>query len=67
MYPDKRTGYILTLNNDTVVTCNFLVELMRSIREHSQIRMAAPVILNYYNPNLVDRLGIVVNTLGVSL
>ncbi|KUK57297.1 MAG: Glycosyl transferase, family 2 [Synergistales bacterium 53_16] len=67
LHSDKEIGYILVLNNDTVVTHSLLTEFVKAAKKPSEnIDMVAPVVLNYHNPNLVDRLGIVLTRSGLA-
>lgn len=47
----KKFDYICILNNDTIVTPNFLYELIKAYDKQTGI--CGPVIYNYYNPQLV--------------
>jgi GT2 family glycosyltransferase len=48
--------YILLLNNDTVVTRNFLLELVKTAN-HDKIGITGPKILKYHNPEIIDSTG----------
>ncbi|GAH69761.1 unnamed protein product, partial [marine sediment metagenome] len=46
---EKKTDYILLLNNDTVVDGNFLTELVKVAESDPKIGIVGPKILNYYD------------------
>ncbi len=66
-YAIKRgSDYILILNNDTVVTQNFISEMVVDALNNPQVGMIAPRIFKYHNPDVIDRLGIVIVKSGFS-
>ena len=61
---DKEIGYILTLNNDTKITDNFLENLVHTIEMNNEIGSIAPKVKFFYEENLIDSVGIVINADG---
>jgi len=55
--------YVLILNNDTVVTPNFLSELVRAAEKESQIGIVGPKVLYYNSPNIINSAGTKINLL----
>ncbi|MCP5196804.1 MAG: glycosyltransferase family 2 protein [Gammaproteobacteria bacterium] len=55
---DKRFGYVLLLNNDTVVTPGFLAAMLRAIDGSQHIEMVAAKLLKHDDPTQIDSLGI---------
>lgn len=55
---DRRFEYALLLNNDTVVTPEFLVAMLRLVDHSHQIEMVAARLLKYDDPARIDSLGI---------
>lgn len=53
IFPD----YIFLLNNDTVVTKNFLDELMNHSLTNGKVGIWSPKVLKYPNPSLIDSTG----------
>jgi GT2 family glycosyltransferase len=54
----KCTGdYILLLNNDTIVTPNFLAPLLQSFKIHPDAGIVSPKIKFYYSDNLIQYAG----------
>ena len=49
--------YIVLLNNDTQAEPNFLLELVRTVEANPRVGMAAPKILNFYDPAVIDSVG----------
>ena len=57
---DENTDSVLLLNNDTVVKANFLDEMIQIDAD-----MIAPRMMQYYDKNKIDNLGIVLMTSGL--
>lgn len=57
--------YVLTLNNDTIVDSNFITEALKKF-DDSKIKMVAPKIMNYYQRDKIDCLGIQFTKGGLS-
>jgi|GEM_PF-667396 GT2 family glycosyltransferase len=57
---DPQVKYILLLNNDTVVTPDFLTNMFQIAKE-KKVDMVSPTIMSATNHNNVDRLGIVLS------
>jgi len=49
--------FVILLNNDTHADPNFLLELVRTVEGNPRVGMAAPKILNFYDPTLIDSVG----------
>lgn len=62
---DSEIKYVLTLNNDTIVDENFITEALKKFGD-SKIKMVAPKIMNYYQKNKIDCLGIQFTKSGLS-
>lgn len=61
----KNADYVFILNNDTVIEVEALTEMVQVTMKQSEIAMVAPVVLNYWAPDFVDRLGIVLTMSGM--
>ncbi len=61
---EKSSKYVLVLNNDTVVHKFFLNELIKTIEANPRIGVVGPKILNYYNPNMIDSISILIDSMG---
>lgn len=51
---EHEVGYILLLNNDTVVDPEFLGELVKVAENDSKIGVVGPKIISYYNPSKIS-------------
>lgn len=60
-----RGEYIVTLNNDTKVDPGFLTELVNSIDENDKIGMVAAKLLNFYETDRIDAIGVKVAKYGL--
>ena len=47
----KQCDYVMLLNNDTVVECNFLSPLLTMLENDTSLGMVGPKICDYYNHN----------------
>jgi len=57
--------YVFVLNNDTVLTNSALGKMVDAALENPEVGMVAPVVFDYYHPNAIDRLGIVLTKSGL--
>ncbi len=59
--------YIFTLNNDAIIDESFFDHLQKAINRNKsgKIGMIVPTILNYYNRNIVDSIGLSVYPDGI--
>lgn len=55
---DKEVKYIVTLNNDTVLDSNFLIELVECAKRHKKAGSVMPKMIWSRNPKLIDSAGI---------
>jgi len=53
----SKPGYILLLNNDTVVAKEFLTEMVRAAATDARIGMVGPKVCNYYVRDRIDAAG----------
>jgi len=60
-----RGEYIVTLNNDTKVVPDFLAELLHSISQNPETGMAAARMLNFFQADRIDSVGIYPTTAGI--
>ena len=58
-------NYVVTLNNDTKVHPDFLVELLQAVESDSSIGMVAAKMLNFYETGRIDSVGISVAANGM--
>ena len=58
-------AYIVTLNNDTRVDPEFLVELVRVAEDDTRIGMVAARMRNYYHPERIDAAGLKIGSNGL--
>ena len=56
--------YVFLLNNDAVVTQNALNEIVADALKNPQAGMVAPRVFKYRNPDVIDRLGLVIAKSG---
>ncbi len=56
--------YVVLLNNDTKIEKNFLKELVKTAEKNPEIFSINPKILNFYNPKIIDGIGIQINEVG---
>jgi GT2 family glycosyltransferase len=59
--------YIFTLNNDAIIDVNFFCHILKTIEMHNskKIGMLVPTILNYYNRNIIDSIGLSIYPDGI--
>jgi GT2 family glycosyltransferase len=62
-----RGDYIVTLNNDTKVETEFIAELVKMAEADSTIGMVAAKMLNFYETDRIDSVGIRVTTAGLGV
>ena len=62
---DQEVGYVCTLNNDTIVELNFLDEAIKKFLD-PQIGMIAMKVINYYEQNKIDSLGMTLTQSGLT-
>jgi len=55
---DPNIKYIITLNNDTLADSKYLEELVECAENHESVGSVQPKILNFYNQDEIDCLGI---------
>ena len=58
-------AYIVTLNNDTKAAPEFLAELVRVAEGDASIGMVAAKMRNYYEPERIDAVGLMIGTNGL--
>lgn len=56
--------YVFLLNNDTRVDKNCIKELINCIKKHSNLISVNCKLLNFYNPKLIDGVGVTINEVG---
>lgn len=56
--------YVIFLNNDTVVDKNLIKNLILCARKHPDVISVNSKLLNFYNKNKIDGVGILVNEVG---
>lgn len=56
---EKKSKYILFLNNDTIVKKDFLEKLVEEIERNERIGIVSPKILKIDNPKIIDSTGLV--------
>jgi len=62
----NRADHVFILNNDTIVEPGALTEMVRiAWQDPNRIGMVAPTVLEYYRPEFIDRLGIVLTKSGL--
>lgn len=61
----SKCDYVFILNNDTVVKEEALTEMIKIILQNPKLGMVAPVVYHYHQPDLIDRLGIVLTKAGL--
>jgi len=64
---DTETRYIVTLNNDMVVTRNWLMELMREIDRDGKIGSCSSKILFYSRENIINSTGVLILKDGAAI
>lgn len=57
--------YIVTLNNDTLCDAGFLDELVRTVQEDAKIGMVAAKMLNFFQTERIDSMGVYPTTAGI--
>lgn len=66
-FKDPGIKYVLTLNNDTRIKNNFLEELVKMAESDNVIGAVAPKIIYYYQPGVIDSVGVDVGIDGGGL
>lgn len=66
-FNDPDVQYILTLNNDTKIESNFIEQLIIMAESNQNIGSVAPKILYYFQPGLIDSIGVNVGIDGGGL
>jgi GT2 family glycosyltransferase len=64
---ENKPDYLLFLNNDTIVTPDFLKELVNFCQNNQDVGCAGPLILDYYQKEKVDSCGGNLNKILFSL
>jgi len=57
-FEDSKIEYIALLNNDAIAENNWLSEMMKVITQDEKIGSVAPKILQYYERDVIDNIGI---------
>lgn len=61
---NKDFKWVITLNNDTKADKNFVKNLVNSIQNDETLGSVAPKMLNFYDKDVIDGVGIVINKDG---
>ncbi len=56
--------YVVLLNNDTKVDKLWLKELVKMADDHPEVASVGSKILNFFNPKIIDGVGILINEVG---
>jgi hypothetical protein len=64
---DKTTEYIVCVNNDTKMEPKFLSNLVKKANENKKIGAVAPKMRFFYEPDLIDSVGLLINEDGGGL
>jgi GT2 family glycosyltransferase len=64
---DKEVDYIVAINNDTKAEADFLEKLVASVSEEEKIGAVAPKIKFFYEPELIDSVGVLIHFDGGGL
>lgn len=60
----SQAKYVVFLNNDTKVDKDWLKNLVLCADSHPEVISVNPKILNFFNPKLIDGVGILINEVG---
>lgn len=63
----SKAEFVILLNNDTKVDKNWLKELIKTSDDHPEVISVGCKLLNYYNKNLIDGVGISINEVGQAI